>query len=327
MNWTPHCTRVELAQNPLCSHDIEFMTLGSCFSEHIGQRLLDYKWQGMCNPFGTLFHPLSIFELLRLSLSEQELRADGFVEYDETVFHFDLPKLFFAETPEKLQAKFAEVGRAVRSHLQAPSCLFVTLGTAQVFEDQQTGALVANCHSQNPARFRKRLLRLEEIEAAWQELSKLLGESHQVIWTLSPVRHVRETLTQNAVSKSLLRVWLHERIAAAKGREHYFPAFEIMVDQLRDYRYYAEDLIHPNAVAVDCLWEAFLFSFVDARAQDFCRVWSKLRKRLQHRPLRPEAQSSVAFLQETLKQLQALKGVDVSDEIALVQDQLSCSGS
>ncbi len=316
-------TQVQVETKPLLSHEHKVITVGSCFSENLGQKLLRYKWDALVNPFGTLFHPLAIFQVLRMSFSQEDLPGEGFVEADGAWFHLALPKTFYAPSPSLLQKRFTEHAETVKTYCQSkPSCLLLTLGTAQVYVDKVSGIVAANCHKLPSQRFEKRLLTLQEITEAWRTLSVYIPDSMVVMWTLSPVRHLRETLTVNSVSKSLLRVWLQDHLQDTKTSEDYFPAFEIIMDELRDYRFYAEDFLHPNLLAIDYLWDIFLQYRVTSPAKAFCQDWARILQRLEHRPLHMNAPSWKVFLQETRTLLEKLEGVDVRAELQLVDKNL-----
>jgi hypothetical protein len=315
-------TAVSLPKLALISRDHSILTLGSCFSDHIGQKFLAAKWSCVCNPFGTLYHPLAITRLLELVTTDQELPEDGFVEREGGVFHYDLPATLYGLTREELRWRVRKLGEDIRQVLNRPGWLLLTLGTAQVYRHRDLGRYVANCHQQAGHSFTKHLLSLEEIQTAWQACAAHLPGHTQVIWTLSPVRHTRETLQLNMVSKSILRLWIHQSLAQGTGA-WYFPAYEIMLDELRDYRYYADDLIHPRDSTVSYLWEKFCESYLDPEAQDFLARWEPFRQRLLHRPLRPETPSHRQFLLETLRCLDQFQDLDTTDERQMLEGQLA----
>jgi hypothetical protein len=315
-------TRVEIDSLPLLHHHQRLVTLGSCFSEHIGLKLKLFKWDVLVNPLGTLFHPVAIFELLRLILAKEDLPESGFIELEGEWFHFALPNTFYGRSPQELKEKFSAVASEVRVYLKSKNIgLLMTLGTSQVYVEKRVGHIVANCHKLPSQRFEKKLLSLDEIEHSWARLQPFLSEDTLLMWTLSPVRHVRETLEINAVSKSILRYWIHQKVVQHPDH-HYFPAFEIMNDELRDYRFYKDDYIHPNQLAVDYLWELFMQYRMEAAAQDFCQVWVNLLKRLDHRPQRSSSGSYKRFLEETKMMLGKLPGVNVQDELAGIEEKL-----
>ncbi len=320
MSWQ---TPVKLEALGLLSLSEPILTMGSCFAEHLGDRLLRYKWNCLSNPFGTLFHPLTISRLLTMVIKGESLARDGFISYDGSTFHFDLPSTFYGRDSRHLEAIFKATAAQVCSLMDRPFWILLTLGTAFVYENLETHQLVANCHRQPAELYSKRLLTLEEIDQSFCELYELLPEHARLLWTLSPVRHTRETLPLNMVSKSLLRIWIHQWLEKNPERNFYFPAYEILLDELRDYRYYSADLIHPSESAVEEIWLRFQDHILDPESRDFARQWSQMLRRLDHRPMRPEAPSYREFLSDSIQLLECLTQVDVSSEKSALRGQLN----
>jgi hypothetical protein len=316
----PFRTELTLPPTPFLERDRPVFTLGSCFAEHIGQRLLDFKWQGLNAPFGTLFHPLALSKLLRLAAVEADLDAGLFVEHDGAYFHHDLHSRFFAQDPKALQEKWREVAASVRAVLKLSPCVLLTLGTAWVYERKADGQLVANCHKNPLDHFNKRLLRADEIQAALKGIRAILPASSPLIITLSPVRHVKDTLTGNAWSKSLLLTGIHEFLTQAEG--FYFPAYEIMLDDLRDYRFYESDMIHPSPDAIDYIWEKFTATYMTETSQRFLKDWQSILNTLRHRPVRAEAPSYQKHICAMIERMASLSDLDCSQEIFELRSRL-----
>ncbi|WP_141731090.1 GSCFA domain-containing protein [Oligoflexus tunisiensis] len=292
------------------------LTLGSCFAEHMGQKLLDFKWSGLNAPFGTLFHPLALSKLLRLAVEGKDLDEALFVEHDGAVFHHDLHSRFHAVDAAALQEQWRLLSADVREVLEKEPFILLTLGTAWVYERKLDGKPVANCHKQPLQLFHKRLLQAEEIRAALQDILNLLPRSSPLIISLSPVRHTRDTLIGNSLSKSLLLVHIHEFVTKHPDRVRYFPAYEIMLDDLRDYRFYEPDMIHPSAEAIEYIWEKFTEAYATDATKTFLRRWLLVLNTLRHRPLRIEAPSYQKHLQFVMQELESFTGLDCSREKA-----------
>lgn len=308
----PFRTELTLPPAPFLARDRPIFTLGSCFAEHIGQRLLDFKWQGLNAPFGTLFHPLALSKLLRMAVAEADLETGLFVEHDGAFFHHDLHSRFFAQNPAALQEKWRKVAESVRAILKLSPCVLLTLGTAWVYERKMDGQLVANCHKKPSDHFYKRLLRADEIQTALKDLRAALPASAPLIITLSPVRHVKDTLTGNAWSKSLLLTGIHEFLSQNEG--FYFPAYEIMLDDLRDYRFYESDMIHPSLEAIDYIWEKFTATYMAEGSQTFLKDWQNILNTLRHRPLRMDAPSYQKHVSAMIERLDSFPDLDCSQE-------------
>lgn len=297
------------------------LTLGSCFAEVIGSKLVENKTPTLSNPFGTLFNPLSITKLLHHALDETLPDERLYVEHQGVWFHYDFHSSLWGTSKEALRERLVTTLAAVKHWLSRTEVLIITLGTAFVYRHLESGQLVANCHKTPNSAFQRELLRLEQIVAAFENVLAKLPSSLHVVFTVSPVRHTRDTLPLNAVSKSLLRVACHE--LSERGHA-YFPAYELLLDDLRDYRFYKPDLIHPNEQAEDYIFERFANAFFTKELQKFIQEWQKIRQALGHRPLYPNTASHRQFLKNLLQKLQKIASdVDVTVEITTVSEQLA----
>ena len=229
------------------------VTIGSCFAEVMGNRLAEHKLAVQNNPLGTLFNPFSISKLLTLALTGSVPDTAGYVERDGLWFHYDVHSSLWGTSKEALAGLIQVRLQAVGDALRKANWLLLTLGSAVVYEQKETRKIVANCHKMPGTLFNKRLC---EIAPVRHELTKLLSlfqannPNLRIILTVSPVRHIRDGLVLNSASKALLRV-LCDELSGTYPNVHYFPAYELVQDDLRDYRFYEADLIHPNAQAHD----------------------------------------------------------------------------
>ncbi|WP_192821491.1 GSCFA domain-containing protein [Rufibacter sp. LB8] len=302
------------------------VTLGSCFAEVIGRKLEQTKAKALVNPFGTVFNPLSVHKLVAAALTQDfEFLEQGMVQQQGRWVHYDFHSSFAQEQPEVLLQNLREKLIQVGEFLKTAQALLLTWGTAFVYERLDTGAVVANCHKVPQKQFNKRLLPLEEIQESTKRTLNLL-QTHcphlQVILTVSPVRHLKDTLPLNSVSKSLLRVAAH-LAQEQHAQVSYFPAYELLLDDLRDYRFFSDDLLHPSSLAEEYIWNKFLRAYADPTFIHFLDRWQQLSRDLAHKPFNPESPAHQAFLQKLLQRLQALASeVDVTEEIAAVQTQI-----
>ena len=305
------------------------LSLGSCFAQSMGNRLLAHKFKALVNPFGTLFNPISIFKLLQMSL-DKDLPNDfeeHFVQNQGIWHHYDFHSEFSASTKADLAQNIAKALQKLRHfiHTQKPQVLLLTFGTAWVYELKTSQKVVANCHKTPAQHFEKRLLSLEEITQAFQLLQQPLKNSlpHlQILLTVSPVRHIKDTLPLNTVSKSLLRVLCHQW-AENYAQVSYFPSYEMMLDDLRDYRFYEADMLHPNEVAQAYIWEQFQQSFFSENTRQVLKKWAKVQKALQHKAFHPQSPAHRAFLEKTKQQLQNLSAIlDLQEELKMVEGAL-----
>jgi hypothetical protein len=302
------------------------LTLGSCFSDVIGQRLADNKFKALVNPFGVSYNPISIHKLIRYSLHNQVVPEHTYWQTGEVICNFDFHSSLSALTRTALRESLTERIGVTHFFLKECQSLFLTYGTAWAYERNDTGDVVSNCHKVPADFFTKTLLSqkriLDDFDAMYQELMQF-NPQIRIVLTVSPVRHVKDTLPLNSVSKSILRLFCHTA-ANQYANVVYFPSFEIMMDDLRDYRFYEADLIHPNDQANDYIWARFSDTFFDANTQAFLHQWRSIRAALAHRPFHPGTASHRKFLETTLQKLRAVSSiVNVDEEINVIQSQLS----
>ncbi len=301
------------------------VTIGSCFADVMGQHLTDHKLTVLNNPFGTVFNPVSIAKLLTMALSGQAPDERLYVERDGLWFHHDFHSSCWATSPDGLRAiltaKLTDVSAAIRE----ANWLFITLGTAVVYRHVETDAVVANCHKTPAIQFEKYLYNIDHLRDNLTKLLKTLHSANpdlRVLLTVSPVRHIRDGLTLNGVSKSLLRTICHE-LTVWYNWVSYFPAYEIMQDDLRDYRFYEADLIHPNGQAHEYIFGKFADCAFSPELHDFVAEWSAIRRNLNHRPLHGMTENHQKFLQNLLTKLEVLQSrADISAELATVRSRL-----
>ncbi len=303
------------------------LTLGSCFADAIGRRLEQSKFPALTNPLGTLYSPMAIVKAVQYILSGSTPLPHTFVENQEVHLNYDFHSSFSSPDLTVLQQNIAGALTATREFLKTTEWLVITWGTAWVHERADTHELVANCHKMPARHFTKHLLEVQQITDAFTDCYRQLRAFNprlRVLLTVSPVRHTKETLEGNSVSKSILRVAC-DTLTRKLDDVSYFPAYEIMMDDLRDYRFYKNDMIHPTDLAEDYIWEKFTDSYADAPTRQFIGEWATLRAALAHRPFHPASPAHQAFLRQTLKKLEELKRitpVDVDSEIQTVMAQL-----
>ncbi|GAA3999320.1 hypothetical protein GCM10022408_07850 [Hymenobacter fastidiosus] len=315
---TPHP-----AQLPLTAR---VLTVGSCFSDVIGSRLARNKVSTLVNPFGTVFNPISACMLLRAAAGEEMDWQQHLVEARGRWQSYDMPADIGADSPVELLQQIREVVQQTSQFLETADVVVLTLGTAFAYRLQETQELVNNCHKIPAEKFEKELLTPDEVINAIAEthaLLRLRNPKLRFILTVSPVRHLKDTLPLNAVSKSVLRVACHY-LSELLPDVSYFPAYELLLDDLRDYRFYAADMLHPSDVAETYLWERFTRTYFDQNFGRFKKDWEAVQQDLGHRPLHPAAPEHRAFLESTLEKLQKLSTqADVRPEIRDLHKQLA----
>jgi GSCFA family len=301
------------------------LTIGSCFSDSIGDKLIEYKFDTLVNPFGTIFDPFSITRLLGYSLNNQSVDEKTYVSSEGVLKNLELHSSFTGLSRDELSLKINARLTMTHEFLKSAKWLIVTLGTAHVYQYIKTSSYIANCQKLPAENFTKELIPVERLKDDFTDfLNNLLNLNPDIhlILTVSPVRHLNDGIPENAVSKSILRLLCHQLSVESKVI-HYYPAFELMMDDLRDYRFYAEDMVHPSTQAIDYIWNHFCNSFMDKNTLDFIKAWEKISKSLAHRPYNPATAEHQQFLKGVLNELKTIeKTVAVEKEIARIKEQL-----
>ncbi|MBK0402296.1 GSCFA domain-containing protein [Adhaeribacter sp. BT258] len=301
------------------------VTVGSCFSDVIGGQLEKYKVETLTNPFGTLFNPLSACKLLQICAGADVELAESFVENNGRWFSYDFHSSFSGATEEDLYEKLDEAIVITRRFLKKADVLVLTLGTANVFRLNITGETVANCHKLPAANFTRETLLPEEIITAVAETHSLLRQLNpnlKLVLTVSPVRHLKDTLELNSVSKAVLRLATHFLTESLPDCA-YFPAYELLIDDLRDYRFYQEDLLHPTPLAEKYIWEKFTGTYFEEAFRSFTAEWDTILRGMAHKPFHPESAQHQAFIQNMLEKLRTLQAnVNVTGELAWFESQV-----
>lgn len=300
----PWRQKIEYGDTILC--------LGSCFATNIAERLGELKFRVTANPTGILFNPQSIAQSVeqmasrRMVTSDDLFEADGrWLSYD---FHSSLSGATATLAAEVMNAKI-ELGHQA---LQHANHLIITLGTAWVYRLCATGKTVANCHKQPHSLFRRELLSVAEIVDALESIVNSC--SAHVILTLSPIRHIGEGVEDNSLSKALLRVAIEECRRRHPERVTYFPSYEILMDDLRDYRFYGDDLVHPSSMAVDYIVDKFFGAALSTATKQKMERVSKIVVAANHRTQNPHSEQHKSFCRRQMEAIDELHGIDLSKE-------------
>lgn len=300
-------TKIEITrQEPQINHMTKMMLFGSCFSENIGGKLKDYKFDVDVNPFGILYNPLSILSNIERLIEKRSFEDDDIVEhngiYQSFMHHGDFSDVNKSLCLSKIRTSFDKACEAV---MKTDVFLF-TFGTAYIFRLKETNEVVANCHKFPAATFERERLTVEQIVDKWSGLIDKLLENNpnvRMIFTVSPIRHWKDGAHENNVSKAILHLAIDNLKLKYPKSVIYFPAYEIVMDELRDYRFYANDMMHPSAVAVEYIWERFGDAFLSEQTIGIGNEWRRIRQAMEHRPINPNSESHRAFLKQTLSKL------------------------
>ena len=282
----------------LINYHSKILLLGSCFSENIGDKLDYFKFQSTQNPFGILFHPKAIENLISNAINEKEYLDNDLIFKNERWHSFDAHSSLSSSDNNKLLNNLNSAVTATNKQLKEATHIIITLGTSWVYRFIESDIIVANCHKIPQKKFLKELLSVAKITAILEAkiaLLKSVNKDVNVLFTVSPVRHLKDGFIENTQSKSHLIAAIHNVIDARKNT-HYFPSYEIMMDELRDYRFYAEDMIHPNKTAINYIWEKFTATWFSEDSKSTMKEIDVIQKGISHLPFNKESKQHQQFL-------------------------------
>lgn len=288
-------------------------SLGSCFAHNVTGRLLRNGVECLCNPLGELYNPLSIEQCIKRLLGGQRLTKGELHRRGDVWFSYNTHGLFDTTDPKALLERVGCAVEGGQRALLGADFVVLTLGTSWVYERE--GEVVANCHKMPSGEFSRRRLTVEEVVASLERVVDMVAP-RKVILTISPIRHLGDGLEGNSVSKAVLRVAVDE-VVRSRAEVCYFPAYEILVDDLRDYRFYGEDMTHPSEVAVEYVWERFCGAFMSEEARVKGALFARLAEAASHRPLHPESEEYGRFRSKMLAGAEALLGEFPESAVAL----------
>lgn len=297
-------TRIEIPHSAInISYNDSLMTLGSCFAENMGSKLLDAYFMVDVNPFGVLYNPVSIQNSIELLLQGKEFTKNNLFDNRNLWQSFSHSSLFSDISAEGCLAKINSRFNTAKEFLKKSNFLIITFGTAWVYENRKSGRVVSNCHKLPSNDFIRRRLTVDEIINNYSLLInnlQTLFPDLQIIFSVSPIRHWKDGAHENNVSKSTLLLAI-DGLQKKFSQAHYFPAYEIQLDELRDYRFYSADMLHPSEVAVNYIWERFSETYFLKETTIIKKKLEQLRADLQHRPMFPDSKEYKAFIKNTEK--------------------------
>ncbi len=308
------------------NHQSKILTIGSCFADVLGKQLGDCKFPVLNNPVGTVFNPLAIARVLDSALGGRMPNPSLFLENADHIWlHHDFHSSQWGMSKTELENQIIEKLSRIKRFLNEADVLVITMGTAYAYRHRQTNLIVGNCHKLPGDRFVKELLHPDQIGIAFENLLQKLQSFRRnlrIVLTVSPVRHTRDTLPLNQVSKSTLRLVCH-RLSEKYKQVEYFPSYEIMVDELRDYRFYEEDLIHPNTLSEAFIFNAFAQAFIDTPSLALMKEWDAIRQMMNHRTLHGKTESQLKLLKTLETRLNGIaQNLDVSTELIEIERRI-----
>ncbi|SNR75455.1 GSCFA family protein [Maribacter sedimenticola] len=291
-------TKIPLSkQRNTIDYTSRMLLLGSCFAENIGGKCSYFKFRTLQNPFGILFHAIAIENLMARALLDNKYEEQDVFFQNGNWHCYDAHSSLSSGSKEQLLYRLNAGLSQLRNYMRSATHICITLGTAWVYRHKDSERVVANCHKVPQTKFQKELLKVEELQESLGRIVQMVHDvqpSVQVIFTVSPVRHLKDGVVENQQSKSHLISAVHQLLQ--KDKISYFPSYEIMMDELRDYRFYTKDMIHPNDIAIDYIWERFQESWIaDGILGDMKKV-DDIQRGLGHKPFHPEGEAHQKFL-------------------------------
>lgn len=285
------------------SHHHRILMMGSCFTENIGQYLKNHSFHILENPNGILFNPVSVADAIHSYIHREYIREEDLFQLNETWHSWKFHSRYSGISKEDALAKMNHSIDEAHRFLKTASCIIVTLGSAWVYEltdlaAGNAGAIVANNHKAPASWFRRRLLSAGEVNSLMVSLITALKNFNpvlQIIFTISPVRHLREGVIDNNRSKAVLIQSVHD-LTNTFEQIYYFPSYELVMDDLRDYRFYAEDLVHPNYQATQYVWDKFVDACIDDNSAQLFKMIREIKLAYQHKPFNPSTKQHQQFL-------------------------------
>ena len=303
-------TQIELPDGILPLNPLDqTLFVGSCFAENIGGEMAARKFPCTVNPFGVLYNPASI----RLCFQELtgDVQPEDFLFESETGWHSWLhDSSFYGNSHEECLKELLDQQKETRRQLQKAHTLFLTLGTNRAYRLKEQNLIVGNCHKQPSRLFEEITL---DVRSCTQELETVIGICRQenpglrIVFTVSPYRYAKYGFHGSQLSKATLLLAADEVCRAHPDSCFYFPAYEIVLDELRDYRFYKEDMLHPSTQAIAYIWECFQQTFFTPETKEFVKEWESVKRALEHRPTHPESKAYKDFLSKTLLKLESIQ--------------------
>lgn len=277
------------------------MLLGSCFAENMGNKFDYFKFQATTNPFGIIFNTVSLEKLIHRCVGNRIFTENDIFFHNELWHCYEVHSELSYADKEEFLSNLNSILESTHRHIASLTHCIITLGTSWVYRNIETDEIVANCHKVQQKQFMKELLSIEQTEKSLQNIVSLIHSVNpncNFVFTVSPVRHIKDGFAENTLSKAHLIAAIHKTITHHPSPITYFPAFEIMMDELRDYRFYTEDMLHPNQTAIDYIWIQFFENYILESVFGLMNEIGSIQKGLQHRPFNPNTESHQKFLNQ-----------------------------
>lgn len=297
----------------LINYHSKIVLFGSCFAEHIAGKFKYFKFQGTSNPFGILYHPIAIENLIVSALKQRHYDESDVFFHNERWHSFDAHSVLSSSSKEELLKNLNFAVQSTYQGIKESTHIIMTLGTAWSYKFLETGSVVANCHKVPQNQFKKELQSVQSITYSLKRVADMIqsvNPNATIIFTVSPVRHIKDGFVENTRSKAHLITAIHSLLDEKSESDNflnYFPSFEIMMDELRDYRFYSEDMLHPNQTAVNYIWNRFKAIWISESSQETMLEVDSIQKGVNHKPFNPKSEQHQAFLSKLEAQKNSLK--------------------
>lgn len=305
------------------SHTDSFILLGSCFSNQMS-KYFNNNCFSLLNPFGTIYNPISLQQNFYNAINKKIFKKSDLLKNGEIFLSWNHSGTYYNKYENLLLKEINDEQQKIYQLIKKNATIIVTFGTSYIYELISNKKIVANCHKKSSTIFNKRRLSVIEIVNSWREILKSID--NQVIFTVSPVRHIREGLIESNLSKSILLLAVNELCNEFDDQTHYFPSYELLMDELRDYRFYDPDWIHPSKEATDFIWEKLSSQLFSNDTLLLIEEINKVRKNLAHQPKFGKNEEYLNFLNKTLNMILKIKGntnnYDWSKEISYLKSNL-----
>jgi hypothetical protein len=302
---------ISKSNHPL-DYNSKIVSLGSCFAENMGEKFNYFKFENSINPFGIIFNPVSIEKIIYKAINAVFFTEEDIFFYNERWHCFDVHSDLSNANAGELINNLNAIVKSTNLQITASTHIIITYGTSWVYRNIESDVIVANCHKVPQKQFKKELISVDESKESIANTIKLIhsvNPSCKIIFTVSPVRHIKDGFVENQWSKANLISAIHSVLnnQLCKLNTEYFPSYEIMMDELRDYRFYAEDMLHPNQVAIDYIWKRFKETTISETAFATIEEVESIQKSLSHKPFNPDSESHLKFETKLREKITKLK--------------------
>lgn len=300
------------------------MFLGSCFADNVGAMMVEKKFPVLINPFGVIYNPMSVKQSVDILIDRKEFTKNDLYKFNEQWISFYHHSRFSSSDLNRILEKINKNKDEGASFLEKTNFLFITFGTSWVYEWKETGEIVSNCHKIPAKFFNRRMLTPDEIKNAWVKIIEKLASrlpELKLIFTVSPVRHWKDGAEGNMVSKSVLLYAIHQLREKYSGID-YFPSYELLMDDLRDYRFYSDDMIHLNTTAVKYIWQKFGVRFFNDETRRVLKKVDEINRAVAHKPFRPGSKDHLSFVERTLQKISRLESEFPSLDFSMEKQRL-----